>query len=65
MNWKVVEGFWPQFRGIVHMRWEKLTNDDLLQISGSRDDLISRLQQRYGILKEEAERQLKEWEEAA
>jgi len=57
MNWDQVEGKWKQSKGKFREKWGKLTDDDLTVISGQRDQLVGRLQERYGIAKEEAERQ--------
>ena len=61
MNWEQMEGKWKQIRGSVKQKWGKLTDDDLNYISGSRDKFVGRLQERYGIAKEEAQRQADEW----
>lgn len=61
MNWDQVEGKWKQITGSVKARWGKLTDDDLKVIAGHKDQLIGRIQERYGIRKEEAERQVEEW----
>ena len=61
MNWDQLEGQWKQMRGAVKKRWAKLTDDDLEYISGRRDQLVGRLQERYGILREMAEKQANEW----
>lgn len=65
MNWDQVSGNWKTFKGNVKEQWGKLTDDDLMQINGQRDQLVGRLQERYGIVKEEAERQIKDWERRA
>lgn len=57
MNWDQVEGKWKQSMGKFREKWGKLTDDDLHVISGKREQLIGRLQERYGIAKEEAEKQ--------
>jgi uncharacterized protein YjbJ (UPF0337 family) len=57
MNWDQVEGTWKQSKGKIRQKWGKLTDDDLEVIAGKRDQLIGRLQVRYGFAKEEAERQ--------
>jgi uncharacterized protein YjbJ (UPF0337 family) len=57
MNWDQVAGNWKQAKGKVREKWGKLTDDDLGVISGKRDQLVGRIQERYGIAKEEAERQ--------
>ena len=61
MNWDRIEGGWKQMTGKVKEQWGKLTDDDLTEISGKRDQLAGKLQARYGIAKEEAERQLDEF----
>lgn len=62
MNWDQIQGGWKQFRGQVKQQWGKLTDDDLDYISGKREELVGRLQQRYGIAKDEAERQVDEFQ---
>lgn len=59
--WDQVAGNWKQVRGEVRKAWGKLTDDDLEQIAGERDILVGRVQQRYGIAKEDANRQIDEW----
>lgn len=65
MNWDIIEGNWKQFRGKIQENWGKLTDDDLDKVAGKRDQLIGRVQERYGKTREEAEREVKKWEEAA
>ena len=57
MNWDQVEGMWKQSKGKFREKWGRLTDDDLQVIAGKRDQLIGRLQERYGITREEAEKQ--------
>ena len=61
MNWEQMEGKWKQFQGSVKQQWGKLTDDDLTFIGGSRDKLVGKLQERYGIKKEEAQNRANEW----
>jgi len=61
MNWDQVEGKWKQFQGTVREHWGKLTDDDLQQVAGKRDQLVGRIQERYGITREEAHKQLEEF----
>jgi len=61
MNWDQIAGKWKQFMGSVKQEWGKLTDDDLDYISGTRDRLVGRLQQKYGLAKDEAERQADRW----
>jgi uncharacterized protein YjbJ (UPF0337 family) len=62
MNWDQIAGSWKQMKGKAKEQWGKLTDDDLAFIDGKRDELIGRIQERYGVQKEVAERQLSEWE---
>ena len=62
MNWDRVEGNWKEFKGKVKEQWGKLTDDDLDVVAGKRDQLSGKIQKGYGISKDEAERQIKEWE---
>jgi len=61
MNWEQVQGKWKQYSGRVREKWGKLTDDDLAQINGQRDQLIGKLQERYGIAKEATEKQIEEF----
>jgi uncharacterized protein YjbJ (UPF0337 family) len=61
MNWDELSGKWKQIRGAARQRWAKLTDDDLEYVAGTRDRLIGRIQERYGITRQEAERQAEEW----
>jgi uncharacterized protein YjbJ (UPF0337 family) len=61
MNWDQVQGKWKQYSGKVHEKWGKLTGDDLAVIRGQRDQLVGKIQERYGVAKEEAERQVEEF----
>src|SRR6185295_10641414 len=62
MNSDKIEGNWKQVKGKVKEQWGKLTDDDLDVIAGKRDELLGRIQQRNGIAKEEAERQVETFE---
>ncbi|HEV2696949.1 MAG TPA: CsbD family protein [Terriglobales bacterium] len=61
MNWDELEGKWKQVTGSVRSRWGKLTDDDVHLIGGKKDQLIGKVQERYGIQKDEAERQVDDW----
>jgi uncharacterized protein YjbJ (UPF0337 family) len=62
MNWDRVQGNWKQVSGKVKQQWGKLTDDSLTQINGQRDELVGKIQEAYGINRDDAERQVKEWE---
>lgn len=61
MNWDRIEGNWKQFQGKVKEKWGKLTDDDLTVVAGKRDQLAGMLQNRYGIAKDEVEREIDEF----
>jgi uncharacterized protein YjbJ (UPF0337 family) len=61
MNWEQVHGKWKQMKGQVKTRWGKLTDDDLDVIAGERDQLVGRIQERYGIAKDRAQREVDDW----
>ena len=63
MNWDRVEGNWKQLKGKVIEKWGKLTDDDLEVVAGKREKLAGLLQERYGIAKDAAEKQVKDWED--
>lgn len=63
MNWDIVEGNWKQFQGKVKAQWGKLTDDHLDVIAGKRVELAGKLQESYGISVDEAEKQIKNFEE--
>ena len=63
MNWDIIEGNWTQFKGHVKEKWGKLTDDNLDTIAGKREQLAGRLQETYGITKDQAEIQVKAFEE--
>jgi uncharacterized protein YjbJ (UPF0337 family) len=61
MNWDVVEGKWKQLKGDVKRQWGKLTDDDMDVIAGNRDKLVGKIQESYGIGKDDADRQVSDW----
>ncbi len=65
MNWDRIEGNWKQITGKAKVQWGKLTDDDLDVIAGRRDQLSGKLQERYGIAKDEAEKQIDTWSSSA
>jgi uncharacterized protein YjbJ (UPF0337 family) len=65
MNWDRIEGNWKQLTGKAKAQWGKLTDDDLDVINGRREQLAGKIQERYGIARDEAERQVDSWERAA
>jgi len=62
MNWDRLEGSWRLMAGRIKQRWGRLTSDSATQVDGVHDELIGKIQQAYGISRDEAERQIKDWE---
>jgi uncharacterized protein YjbJ (UPF0337 family) len=62
MNEDIFKGNWKQFKGEVQKQWGKLTNDQLDQIEGNREKLVGQIQENYGVARDEAEKQVKEFE---
>jgi uncharacterized protein YjbJ (UPF0337 family) len=62
MNWDRVQGNWKQLKGKVKEEWGKLSDDHIDVIAGQRDKLAGKLQEAYGISKDEAEREISAWE---
>lgn len=65
MNSDQLKGKWKQMKGSVKERWGKLTDDDLGVIDGQRDQLIGKIQERYGIARAAAQKQVDEWNAVA
>jgi uncharacterized protein YjbJ (UPF0337 family) len=61
MNWDQVEGKWKQYRGQAKEKWGKLTDDDLDVVDGKRQQIVGKIQERYGISREAAEQQADEF----
>jgi uncharacterized protein YjbJ (UPF0337 family) len=62
MNWDIVEENWKHFKAHVKQKWGKLTDEDLEAIAGRREELSGKLQETYGITKDQAEVQVKAFE---
>ena len=62
MNQDIIQGKWTQIKGSLKSKWGKLTDDDLDRLDGNRQYLIGRLQERYGWQKDQAEREISEFE---
>jgi uncharacterized protein YjbJ (UPF0337 family) len=61
MNSDQVEGKWKQLKGTIKEKWGKLTDDDITYIAGKKDALAGKIQERYGMTREDAERQADEF----
>jgi uncharacterized protein YjbJ (UPF0337 family) len=61
MDWNRVEGNWKQMKGKVKENWGNLTDDDLDRVAGQRDQLEGIIQERYGIAKDQARKDVDDW----
>lgn len=64
MNKETMEGKWKQWKGAAKEKWGKLTDDDLDVIAGRRDQLIGKIEERYGVAKDDARKQTDAWMKA-
>ena len=64
MNQDTLKGTWRQVTGKVKEQWGKLTDDDLDVIDGKREQLLGRIQERYGMARDAAEKQVRDFEKA-
>jgi uncharacterized protein YjbJ (UPF0337 family) len=64
MNWDRIEGNWKQITGKAREKWGKLTDSDFEAVAGRRDQLVGRIQERYGIARDVAQQQADEWAKA-
>jgi uncharacterized protein YjbJ (UPF0337 family) len=61
MNWTQIEGKWDQVKGQVRSQWAKLTDDDVNNLAGKKDQLVGKIVERYGVAKDDAEQQIDAW----
>ena len=62
MNWERLEGSLREMTGRLKQQWGRLLSDAATQTDGQREELIGKIQQAYGISRDEAERQINDWE---
>ena len=62
MNKDEISGNWNQLKGKAKEQWGKLTDDDMTVIEGKRDQLVGKIQERYGYAKDQAEKEVSDWE---
>jgi uncharacterized protein YjbJ (UPF0337 family) len=65
MNWDRIQGNWKQVTGQAKEQWGKLTDDDFDVVAGRRDQLAGKIQERYGVAKDEADKQVAAWQRKA
>ena len=62
MDNNIIQGKWKQIKGDIQVKWGKITDDELDEIDGDREKLLGRLQENYGMVRDDAEGMLKEFE---
>ena len=62
MNWESIEGNWKDFKGQAKQQWSKLSDEHLDKIAGKRDQLSGKIQEAYGISKDQTEKQVSDWQ---
>ena len=63
MNWERLEGSWRQVTGKIKQQWGRLTADSTTETDGQHDELVGKIQEAYGITEDQAELQVKAFEE--
>ena len=61
MNRDTLKGQWMQVKGKVRQQWGKLTDDEVDQMQGNAEQLIGKIQERYGYERAQAEREVDRW----
>jgi len=61
MNWDQIEGIWKQYSGKIKEKWGKPTDHDCTAIQGKRHQLVGLVEERYGIAKDLAEKEVDEF----
>ena len=61
MNWDRISGQWKQYKGKAKEKWGQLTDDEIDIIAGKRDQLVGKVQERYGIARDQAEKEVDQW----
>lgn len=62
MNWDQIEGNWTQLKGKAREQWGELSDDEVQEAKGEREQLLGLIQKKYGVAREEAERQVSKWQ---
>jgi uncharacterized protein YjbJ (UPF0337 family) len=61
MNWDTIAGNWKQYKAKIKEKWGFLTDDDLERISGKKDMLIAKIEEKYGLTRDRVERAVEEF----
>jgi len=60
MNWDRLQGSWKQVAGWMQQHWGRFTEDSLRELAGRREELVGKIQEAYGISREDAGRLARE-----
>ena len=63
MNTPYLTGKWNEVKGSIREKWGELTDSDIAETKGEREQLLGKIQQAYGRDRAAAEKELSEWEE--
>ena len=61
MNWSTIERQWGHYKRLAKMRWSRLSDNELAYINGNHYELSAKIQQAYGVRREDAELQIAQW----
>lgn len=62
MNNDRIAGQWKQLSGKIKEKWGRLTEDDLNRAKGNSEYLAARIQERYGLAKDFAEKRVQDFQ---
>ena len=62
MNWSNIENRWNDYKANAKQQWSKLTDEQLNNTMGKREQLSQHLQKAYGLTKEDSDRQISDWQ---
>ena len=62
MNWSQIETGWTSYTANAKQQWNKLSDEQLTDTLGKREQLSTKVQEAYGVSKEESERQISDWQ---
>ena len=62
MNWNQIESNWKELKGNIQQQWAELTNSDIDNMSGNREELTSKIQQTYSMDRQSAEKEVDTWQ---
>ena len=60
-GWNEMQANWDSSAGMVKDRWAELTEEEILATNGDREQLVSLVQEKYGIEREQAEQEVNDW----